>query len=132
MRQNLSIFVPLGENKNVKARTDGASLDRVIKRNAKETRVVAMPKVDYLNLSYFRKPGVKVTASNNKSGKSYVVTFAKAIMPRDEFLNTLRNYNTDVDFYDADIDENELINMTEEPLWVVCRKGNSYVIKRNN
>lgn len=130
---NLSIFTPLPKDSSVKAEAKGATLDRVLKRNAKEaSSVIAKPSIDYLNLSYFKKPGTSVTTQANKSSKSYIVTFAKQIMAKDMFLDFLRTNNPDNEFYDADIDENELINKTSEPLWAVCRKGNSYIIKRNN
>lgn len=121
------------KNNAVKAEAKGASLDRVLKRNAKGAKeVVAKPTIDYLNLSYFKKPGTSVTTQANKSSKSYIVTFAKQIIAKEAFFDFLRYNNPDAEFYDEDIDENELINKTDKPLWTVSRRGNSYVIKRNN
>lgn len=133
MSLNLKIFSPTPKDYSVKSEAKGASLDRVLKRNAKGAKeVVAKPTIDYLNLSYFKKPGTSVTTQANKSSKSYIVTFAKQIISKDMFFDFLRNNNPDAEFYDEDIDDNELINKTDKPLWTVSRKGNSYVIKRNN
>lgn len=93
----------------------------------KASRSVA--KSDTPNLGSIRKPGVTISRSANQ--RQVIVTYSKQrAIAADLFIDLLNKDNPDSEFYDADIDDNELIAKTKKPLWQVSQRGNSFVLTR--
>lgn len=126
---NIDRFIPTLGSNEVSVKASGADLTFLECDNA-ETRTCEKPKPG-LNFNSLFKPGIKVTKANRISGESYTVTFARKMFDRNDFITLLKKDNPYDSFYDEDIDDNELINKTEQPLWIVTNKGNSFVITRN-